>query len=76
MNEELKALLASWGRSFLAACLAQFIAIGGSAFDISLDGWKSIAAAGLAAIVPVIIRWLNPKDYAFGIKGDGDNFDR
>jgi len=66
MSEDNKAILASWGRSFLAACLAQFIALGGGAFDINKDGWKSIVAAGVAAVVPVIIRWLNPKDYAFG----------
>jgi hypothetical protein len=24
--------------------------------------------AGVAAVVPVIIRWLNPQDVAFGIK--------
>lgn len=75
MNRELKALIASWGRSFLAACLAQFIALGGGAFDLSTDGVKSIVSAGLAAIVPVILRWLNPKDYAFGVKGDGDILD-
>lgn len=70
MNKEQKALFASWGRSFLAACLAQFIAIGGSAFDLDGDGLKSIVAAGLAAVIPVIIRWLNPNDKAFGYKGE------
>ena len=68
MNEKNKALIASWGRSFLAACLAQFIALGGSAFDLSADGFKSIIAAGVAAVVPVIIRWLNPNDAVFGDK--------
>ena len=42
MSKELKATLASWGRSFLAACLAQFIALGGSVFDLNRDGVKSI----------------------------------
>jgi hypothetical protein len=50
----------------LAACLAQFIALGGGAFDLGTDGIKSVVAAGLAAIVPVVIRWLNPKDKSFG----------
>lgn len=72
MSEQNKALVASWGRSFLAACLAQFIAIGGSAFDLNADGVKSIIAAGLAAVVPVIIRWLNPNDYAFGYIKDSE----
>jgi hypothetical protein len=68
MNKETKALLASWGRSFAAACVAQFLAIGGSAFDLNGDALKSIISAGLAAILPVVIRWLNPNDAAFGIK--------
>ena len=69
MNKQLKATLASWGRSFVAACLAQFLALGGSVFDLTRDGWKSIIAAGVAAIVPVVIRNLNPNDVVFGDKG-------
>jgi hypothetical protein len=30
---------------------------------------KAIAGAGLAAVLPVILRWLNPKDTAFGSLG-------
>lgn len=70
MSKELKATLASWGRSFAAACLAQFIALGGSVFDLNQDGVKHIVAAGLAAVVPVVIRWLNPNDHSFGVKGE------
>lgn len=67
MSKTSKAVLASWGRSFFAACLAQFLALGGGAFDFGVDGWKSVLSAGIAAVVPVIIRWLNPKDEAFGV---------
>lgn len=68
MSKELKATVASWGRSFLAACLAQFLVLGGGAFDVTKDGWKSVLAAGVAAVAPVIIRWLNPDDKSFGVK--------
>lgn len=68
MSKTQQAVLSSWGRSFLAACLAQFIALGGGAFDFGADGWKSVLSAGIAAVVPVIIRWLNPDDKAFGVK--------
>lgn len=68
MSKELKATLASWGRSFLAGCLAQFLALGGGAFDLGKDGWKSVVAAGVAAIAPVVVRYLNPNDKAFGVK--------
>ncbi len=70
MSKELKATLASWGRSFLAACLAQFLALGGGAFDLTKDGWKSIVAAGVAAVAPVVVRYLNPNDKSFGVKGE------
>ena len=56
--ENLKAVAASWARSFLAAALATYLAV----------GWKpeAILASAATAVAPVIIRWLNPKDTAFG----------
>ena len=54
-----KAILASYGRSFLSAALA-VSTIGG------LD-WKAMIVAGLSAVVPVAIRALNPNDAAFGL---------
>jgi hypothetical protein len=68
VSKDLKATLASWGRSFIAACLAQFLVLGGSVFDLTKDGVKSIVAAGVAAIAPVVIRKLNPNDAVFGEK--------
>lgn len=56
---QLKALLASWARSFIAACIAVYLA--------GVTEPKAIAGAGLAAVLPVILRWLNPNDAAFGI---------
>ncbi len=58
--ENLKPLLASWARNFLAASLAVYMA--------GVTDPKTILMSGLAAVVPVILRWLNPKDQAFGIK--------
>lgn len=58
--DQAKALLASWARSFLAACLAVYLA--------GVTDPKAIASAGLAALAPVILRWLNPADAAFGRK--------
>jgi hypothetical protein len=60
MNQA-KALAASWARSFLAAGLAVYMA--------GVTDPKAIAAAGLAAILPVVLRYLNPNDAAFGLKG-------
>ena len=59
--KQAKAVGASWGRSFLAAAVA-LIAIG------ETDP-KAIFTAGMAAVIPVILRYLNPKDVAFGVSG-------
>ena len=55
--KEAKSLLASWARSFVAASLTLFMA---GETDL-----KTLGMAGLAAVVPVILRWLNPSDQAF-----------
>lgn len=54
-----KALGASWLRSFIAAGLAVFMA--------GVTDPKAILMAGISAVVPVILRYLNPKDSDFGI---------
>jgi hypothetical protein len=60
MNE-IKALAASWARSFLAAALAMYMA--------GITDPKTLALGGVAAIAPVVLRWLNPNDKAFGSTG-------
>ena len=55
-----KAMAASWARSFLAASLALYMA--------GETDPKTLGMAGVAAVIPVIIRWLNPNDSAFGLK--------
>ncbi len=58
-QKKIKAMLASYGRSFLAAAIA-VNATGNN--DL-----KSIVVAALAATLPVAIRAINPKDPAFGV---------
>lgn len=58
--KELKPMLASYARSFLAASLAVYMA--------GVTDPKAIASAGIAAILPVIMRWLNPADKVYGRK--------
>jgi hypothetical protein len=57
--EQAKSLAASWGRSFLAAALALYMA--------GITDPKTLAMAGVAAVAPVILRWLNPSDASFGV---------
>jgi hypothetical protein len=59
MNE-IKAVACSWGRAFLGAVLALYIA--------GVTDPKALLAAGAGALAPVILRWLNPKDQTFGLK--------
>lgn len=54
-------MAASWARSFLAASMAVYLS--------GNTDPKALAGAGLAAVLPVILRWLNPKDAAFGVMG-------
>lgn len=58
MNNKTKAMLASWGRSFIAAVVALYST---GETDPAL-----LVNAGVAAVVPVIIRFFNKKDPAFG----------
>lgn len=60
MNQA-KLMAASWLRSFMAASIAVYMA--------GVTEPKAIASAGLAAVLPVILRWLNPNDASFGVKG-------
>lgn len=52
-------MLLSWARVFAAASLAVWLATG--TFDFT-----SMANAGIAAVLPVIIRWLDPADKVYG----------
>jgi hypothetical protein len=61
-TEQLKALLASYGRSVLGAVLALYMS--------GVTDPKTLAYSLLAAIAPVAIRAINPNDKAFGILPD------
>lgn len=71
MDKKLQAMLASYGRSFLAAVTTAFMINGGDILALDGDSLKAILAAGIAAVLPVAIRAANPKDPAFGKIADG-----
>lgn len=48
-------MAASWGRSAAAAAIAYYLATG----DMTAKG---LSSAALAAVLPPILRFLNPKD--------------
>jgi hypothetical protein len=59
--DKMKPIAASWARSFMAATVALYMA--------GETDPKKLGMAGVAAVLPVILRWLNPKDSAFGLSG-------
>jgi hypothetical protein len=59
--DKMKPIAASWARSFMAATVALYMA--------GETDPKKLGMAGVAAVLPVILRWLNPKDAAFGLTG-------
>ena len=58
-SKQIQAMAASWGRSFLAAAIAVYMS---GNHDL-----KAMGGAGLAAVLPVVLRALNPNDGAFGV---------
>lgn len=58
LTPQVKAMLASYGRSLIGAGLAAYTASGG---DV-----KAVANAVWAAALPVLMRYVNPADAAFG----------
>jgi len=62
MRQGLEMLL-SWLRVFAAAALAIYGSTGRA-------DWNSMFNAGMAAVVPVILRWLDPMDKMYGRGSD------
>ena len=62
INDNTKAMLASYGRSVLASGLALYMA--------GVTDPKDLWAALVAAIAPVALRAINPNDPAFGVLPD------
>jgi hypothetical protein len=57
ITEQHKAIAASYLRSFIGAAVATYVATG---------DYKAAAHAFWAAALPVLVRYVNPKDSAFG----------
>jgi hypothetical protein len=56
--QELKMMAGSWAKTFVAAALATYLAVG---LDVN-----AIANAALASVLPSIINWLNPSYERYG----------
>ena len=58
--KDFKALAASWARSSVAGMLAVYLT--------GNTNPKDLAMGLVAGVVPMLARWANPKDAAFGNK--------
>ena len=58
MAKQLKALAASYSRTVIAAVLAVYMTGNTSPTDLG--------KAAIAALLPPLMRWANPKDQSFG----------
>lgn len=58
MLNDLKKAAESWIKTFLAAALATYLAVG---LDVN-----AIANAAIASVLPSIINWLNPNYERYG----------
>ena len=58
MNAKMKEELTSIGGTYLRA----FITGAVTAFTLGKTDPKDFLAAGVAAIIPIVMRWANPKD--------------
>jgi hypothetical protein len=58
MNTKLKAMFASYARSIVGAVVAVYMTGSTTPSDY--------AKAAVAALIPPIMRWVNPKDAAYG----------
>jgi hypothetical protein len=56
--KNVKPMVMSWSRVFIAASLACYTA--------GVTDWKLLLNSGLSSLIPVILRWLDPKDTAYG----------
>lgn len=58
--------LKSYVKVFLAVVLGLFLADGADVFAVEMSDIRSWIAAGLAAVLPLLITALDPTDHRFG----------
>lgn len=60
MNNELKAICTTYGQTLVASLFA--------VYSMGANDPTDYAKAAIAAILPPLMRWVNPKDIAYGLK--------
>jgi hypothetical protein len=66
MNQKYVDMIKSYVKVFVAVVLGLFLADGADLFSVDMQDLRTWLAAGLAAVVPLVITALDPKDLRFG----------
>jgi hypothetical protein len=69
-NTDTGRALRSYAVSFVTVILGLFIADGADIFAVSADDLRVWVAAGMAAVLPVVVTALNKSDPRYGLKND------
>lgn len=61
-------VLKSYGRALLATTITAILTVGAGRFPSEFDAsdWTAVLNAVWAAVIPVLIRWADKNDSAFG----------
>lgn len=66
MNQKYLDMAKSYAKVFVAVVLGLFLADGADVFAVDVQDLRTWLAAGLAAVVPLVITAIDPKDQRFG----------
>lgn len=66
MSDQIKAAAFSYGKVLLATVLALFLADGADVFSVDATDLQAWLAAGIAAVLPVVISALDKNDSRYG----------
>lgn len=69
MSTEFATMLFSWAKVFLSACLTVVLVALTQGTPLA---WQAVLVAGLVAVLPVVINWLDEGDPRYG-KGYEDH---
>jgi hypothetical protein len=59
-------MLKSWGKVFMSTVLALFLVDGADVFGVNWSDLRMYLAAGVAAVLPLAITYLDPTDTRWG----------
>ena len=67
MKNFLNSIAGSWLKVFAVAIMVKFLDMGADVFALNAESLKHLLQAGIVAVVPVVINFLNPNDPRYGL---------